>query len=197
VECLKWRNCICILCLRGVVRTAGRRLGTFAFCFRTSDVASGRLLAALLRGTATAEFLSCVKNCRMFLLRSHSRAFMRDKPRRNNAAAYVLSSLIHLFFSLIHLFFSLVHLFSSLIHLFSSLIHLFSSLIHPFSSLVHPFSSLVHPFSSLIHLFCAMKPGGNLRFCSHHAMQQEKPCSMLHGRLGLFVVLFCVSRSQH
>ena len=162
MECLKWRNCICILCLRGVVRTAGRRLGTFAFCFRTSDVASGRLLAALLRGTATAEFLSCVKNCRMFLLRSHSRAFMRDKPRRNNAAAYVLSSLIHLFFSLIHLFFSLVHL-----------------------------------FSSLIHLFCAMKPGGNLRFCSHHAMQQEKPCSMLHGRLGLFVVLFCVSRSQH
>ena len=162
MECLKWRNCICILCLRGVVRTAGRRLGTFAFCFRTSDVASGRLLAALLRGTATAEFLSCVKNCRMFLLRSHSRAFMRDKPRRNNAAASVLSSLIHLFFSLIHLF--------------SSLIHLFSSLIHP---------------------FCAMKPGGNLRFCSHHAMQQEKPCSMLHGRLGLFVVLFCVSRSQH
>ena len=155
MECLKWRNCICILCLRGVVRTAGRRLGTFAFCFRTSDVASGRLLAALLRGTATAEFLSCVKNCRMFLLRSHSRAFMRDKPRRNNAAASVLSSLIHLFFSLIHL------------------------------------------FSSLIHLFCAMKPGGNLRFCSHHAMQQEKPCSMLHGRLGLFVVLFCVSRSQH
>ena len=162
MECLKWRNCICILCLRGVVRTAGRRLGTFAFCFRTSDVASGRLLAALLRGTATAEFLSCVKNCRMFLLRSHSRAFMRDKPRRNNAAASVLSSLIHLFFSLIHLF-----------------------------------SSLVHLFSSLIHLFCAMKPGGNLRFCSHHAMQQEKPCSMLHGRLGLFVVLFCVSRSQH
>ena len=155
MECLKWRNCICILCLRGVVRTAGRRLGTFAFCFRTSDVASGRLLAALLRGTATAEFLSCVKNCRMFLLRSHSRAFMRDKPRRNNAAASVLSSLIHLFFSLIHL------------------------------------------FSSLIHLFCAMKPGGNLRFCSHHAMQQEKPCSMLHSRLGLFVVLFCVSRSQH
>ena len=155
MECLKWRNCICILCLRGVVRTAGRRLGTFAFCFRTSDVASGRLLAALLRGTATAEFLSCVKNCRMFLLRSHSRAFMRDKPRRNNAAASVLSSLIH------------------------------------------PFSSLVHLFSSLIHLFCAMKPGGNLRFCSHHAMQQEKPCSMLHGRLGLFVVLFCVSRSQH
>ena len=155
MECLKWRNCICILCLRGVVRTAGRRLGTFAFCFRTSDVASGRLLAALLRGTATAEFLSCVKNCRMFLLRSHSRAFMRDKPRRNNAAASALSSLIH------------------------------------------PFSSLVHLFSSLIHLFCAMKPGGNLRFCSHHAMQQEKPCSMLHGRLGLFVVLFCVSRSQH
>ncbi len=176
MECLKWRNCICILCLRGVVRTAGRRLGTFAFCFRTSDVASGRLLAALLRGTATAEFLSCVKNCRMFLLRSHSRAFMRDKPRRNNAAASVLSSLIHLFFSLIHLF---------------------SSLIHLFSSLIHPFSSLVHLFSSLIHLFCAMKPGGNLRFCSHHAMQQEKPCSMLHGRLGLFVVLFCVSRSQH
>ena len=169
MECLKWRNCICILCLRGVVRTAGRRLGTFAFCFRTSDVASGRLLAALLRGTATAEFLSCVKNCRMFLLRSHSRAFMRDKPRRNNAAASVLSSLIHLFFSLIHLFSSLIHLFSSLVHL----------------------------FSSLIHLFCAMKPGGNLRFCSHHAMQQEKPCSMLHGRLGLFVVLFCVSRSQH
>ena len=169
MECLKWRNCICILCLRGVVRTAGRRLGTFAFCFRTSDVASGRLLAALLRGTATAEFLSCVKNCRMFLLRSHSRAFMRDKPRRNNAAASVLSSLIHLFFSLIHLF----------------------------SSLIHPFSSLVHLFSSLIHLFCAMKPGGNLRFCSHHAMQQEKPCSMFHGRLGLFVVLFCVSRSQH
>ena len=155
MECLKWRNCICILCLRGVVRTAGRRLGTFAFCFRTSDVASGRLLAALLRGTATAEFLSCVKNCRMFLLRSHSRAFMRDKRRRNNAAASVLSSLIHLFFSLIHL------------------------------------------FSSLIHLFCAMKPGGNLRFCSHHAMQQEKPCSMFHGCLGLFVVLFCVSRSQH
>ena len=146
MECLKWRNCICILCLRGVVKTAGRRLGTFAFCFRTSDVASGRLLAALLRGTATAEFLSYVKNCRMFLLRSHSRAFMRDKPRRNNAA--VLSLLIHL-------------------------------------------------FSSLIHLFCAMKPGGNLRFCSHHAMQQEKPCSMFHGRLGLFVVLFCVSRSQH
>ena len=161
---IAFASCVCA--------TAGRRLGTFAFCFCTSDVASGRLLVALLRGTATAEFLSCVKKLSSYVsLKITLASLHEDKPRRNNAAASVCS----------------------LIHLFSSL-----TCTPPFLFTQTPFLFTHTPFSLHSYTFSApMEAGGKLRLCSHHAMQQEKPCSMFHGRLGLFVVLFCVSRSQH
>ena len=81
VECLKWRNCICILCF---CATAGRRLGDFRFLFRCT-------LASCVFCDCRVHVLSSYVSLKITLASLHE-----DKPRRMQLPL-THTSLIHLF----------------------------------------------------------------------------------------------------